>query len=70
VKRLVDQGVSCSTCIFLSRGNRAGNKGGQCRKNAPVLFIREGKMPSAIWPLVYDDWWCGEHATLEEDTEQ
>lgn len=63
-------GIACATCAFFQTPRvpiRGRTVFGQCRRHAPTLDFSEGK-PRSIWPLVADDAWRGEHATL--DTEE
>jgi hypothetical protein len=60
-------GAICATCVFFSANpySKPDRQGGQCRRHAPVFDrTEEGRMRS-IWPLVWDDHWCGEHAIVE-----
>lgn len=64
-------GVTCATCVFFSpppfQSAFAGmNTKGQCRRHAPI-FERTDKGPRTIWPLVGDDQFCGEHASVDSE---
>lgn len=57
--------ATCVTCVFFNRSRPPHDHSGQCRFDAPKLsFSKEGLR--TVWPLVYADAWCGQHATLEE----
>lgn len=63
----------CSTCVFLQPSDATARprSGGQCRRHAPHVFTGDDNRPRAIWPLVWADSWCGDHAThREEATEE
>lgn len=63
---------SCETCLFYAlrpaqrQTTARGQTVGQCRAHAPVLVAdpTSGK-PMSLWPIVYADQYCGDHATLE-----
>lgn len=59
-------GAFCSTCVFFSPGRPTmrDRVSGQCRRHAPILDQSELRLRT-IWPLVMDDSWCGEHATVD-----
>lgn len=49
----------CAGCRFYSPSTR------QCRKSPPVAVITgldpvRGVQAVALWPVVSDDWWCGQ----------
>ncbi|MFB0874562.1 MULTISPECIES: hypothetical protein [unclassified Sphingobium] len=63
--------LRCATCLFFSpphvqRGFDGRPARGQCRRHAPLLDQSDAHFRT-IWPLVYADNYCGEHATWEGD---
>lgn len=60
-------GAICTNCVFFSpaRVRNNANPRGQCRRHAPLLDF-QGDHPQTLWPMVREDQWCGEHATVEE----
>jgi hypothetical protein len=62
-------GANCASCAFFSAAPWADPANrvtiGQCRRNAPVFQLLEGK-PKTVWPFVRDGDFCGEHAVMAE----
>ena len=52
--------VFCSGCFY--RRLRPDGVHIVCQRNPPIPVQGEvaGQYPSASWPLIQDDWWCGE----------
>ena len=55
----------CKTCLYFSsyRGPRDTNEkdAGQCRWRPPVVITEDGIGPEVIWPLVFEDDFCGQY---------
>lgn len=61
---------TCSGCIFWAVVPAVSNgtsSVGQCRRYAPQVLELNGKAATR-WPLVVGDWWCGDHAYIDENT--
>lgn len=58
-------GAFCSGCVFFAPNqHNLARGGGQCRRHAPLLDRADDRVRT-IWPLVWDDHWCGEHSTVD-----
>jgi hypothetical protein len=56
----------CASCTYYSRNPNPKNPStGQCRRASPKadpVPNAEGRMSiRTYWPVVHDDWWCGQH---------
>lgn len=52
--------ATCKTCPWFSQNDyMREHNGGECRRNAPVMFELPGEY--VVWPIVTPDDWCGEH---------
>ena len=66
---------SCKTCYYMRETlirEGATETRPQCRRNAPRPDLSDswpwGGVPSAFWPPVREDDWCGEWRWYLEDT--
>lgn len=68
----------CKDCIFwdcLQGGSATRAPEGRCRRHAPFPATENMEVePATVWPLTFDDDWCGEGRTPggapEEQTER
>jgi len=53
--------ATCKTCPWWTQNAYMveHNKGGECRRNAPVVVELPGEFIN--WPITTADDWCGEH---------
>jgi hypothetical protein len=56
----------CVSCAYFSPNpNKNNPNSGQCRRSAPKadpVTNSEGRLTvRTYWPVVCDDWWCGQH---------
>ena len=55
----------CKTCLYFTsyKGPRDSNEkdAGQCRWRPPILIMEDGVGPEVIWPLVFEDDFCGQY---------
>lgn len=58
--------ATCATCVFFNRSKPPHDHSGQCRHDPPKLSFGKEHSLKSVWPLVYIDAWCGQHAVLEE----
>ena len=57
--------MQCVQCLFFSpypgpRDSKEKNAG-QCRWRPPVVIMEDGVGPEVIWPLVFEDDFCGQY---------